>query len=109
MPPCPAPVFITWLFDAGPYEAGAMGKAALGWVTIGAWSREACIALAPWQKRLLRRLSGDYLREGDRAVKHDCPPPWQPDEMTPHSRDIVSAKIKSVFARMMKRQAERKA
>lgn len=106
MPPCSAPIFIAWLFDAGPYQASSMGKAALspGWVA--EWEAERGIRLEPWQRRLLRRLSGDYLAEGDRATKHDCPPPWQPSEMTPHSREVVSAKIKSVFARMLKRQAE---
>jgi hypothetical protein len=97
---------VQWLFDAGPHESGAMGRAALSWRGLAVWQRETGISLEPWQKRLLRRLSGEYLHQGDKAEKFDCPPPWQPDEMTPHSREVVSAKIAAVFGRLIKRQAE---
>jgi hypothetical protein len=83
-----------------------MGKSELSWGAIGEWAREIGIDLAPWQKRILRRLSRDYLNESERATKPDCPPPWQPEEMTPHSRELVGAKIMSVLKRLARRRDE---
>lgn len=34
------------------------------------------ITLSPWECRVLRRLSVDYLNESQRATKRDCKPPF---------------------------------
>lgn len=34
------------------------------------------ICLSPWECKVLRRLSIDYLNESQRATKADCPPPY---------------------------------
>jgi hypothetical protein len=106
LPPCSAPCFVEWLLDAGPTEPGGMGEARLSWRSLRAWEDGAGIRLDPWQRRLLRRLSGDWLAESDRARKVDCPPPWQPDA-GPIDRPAVSSKIQSMFRGRIARAKER--
>jgi hypothetical protein len=64
---------VEYLFDAGPANAGNV----LSWADLEEWQRETGIDLSPWQSRLLRRLSGDYLAEFRAAAEHDAPPPWK--------------------------------
>jgi hypothetical protein len=54
-----------------------MGVSAISWRTLEAWQAFTGIRLEPVAgARLLRRLSGDWLRESDKATKPDWPAPW---------------------------------
>jgi hypothetical protein len=68
---------IEYLLDAGPVSGGSNGAAALSWGELQAWQAGSGVSLPPWQLRLLRRLSGEYLSESFRAEAHDAPPPWE--------------------------------
>jgi hypothetical protein len=69
---------VSLLFEIGPTSAGGMGTIPLTWVDIATWQRLIGVELPPWQARLLRRMSGEYLESYHAAEKQDAPPPWQP-------------------------------
>lgn len=76
MPPVDCEYLLVYLFEAGPLQGGGSAPAALGWTEISAWRSLAGVALAPWQARLLRRLSLDYLNQMLQSTDPDCAPPW---------------------------------
>lgn len=78
-PPNPAPEIIAWLFEAGPAGHAGMGATALSWAEITEWQRNSGVRLMPWQARLLRRLSRDYVAQASKAEEPDCPAPWSRD------------------------------
>lgn len=84
---------IGYLFDAGPTSAAGQYGAALTWADLQAWQGGAGIYLPPWQLRLLRRLSGEYLSESMRADAYDAPPPWERDA----DREKVAQHIRRVL------------
>jgi len=84
---------IGYLFDAGPTSAGASSGVPLTWSDIRAWERGTGITLPPWQARLLRRLSADYLSESLTADAHDAPPPWVREA----DREKIAKHIKRVL------------
>jgi hypothetical protein len=77
MPPNPAPHITEWLVEMGLSEAAGMGVAPLSWTTIDAWCRRTGIDLSPWEARLIRRLSQDYIAMSRKAECETCPPPWR--------------------------------
>lgn len=77
MPPNPAPHVIDRLIEIGLTEAPGLGAGPLTWMQIEAWARLTGIMLEPWEARLIRRLSGDYLAESRKAEDLNCPPPWR--------------------------------
>jgi hypothetical protein len=58
-----------------------MGSGPITHEEMRAWQQNAGIDLAPWECRLLRRLSEQYLAEAHKAEKEGAPPPWQPPEV----------------------------
>lgn len=63
------------LFEAGPTSTDGMGRGALKWSDLMAWQQATGIELRPWELRIVRRLSGDYLAELVAAEKPSrlCP------------------------------------
>jgi hypothetical protein len=86
-------LLVEYLFEAGPVSAVGMGPVTLTWVDLEAWQRATGVSLHPWQARLLRQLSSEYLAESSIADAHDAPPPWdrEPD------RAKVANHIKRLF------------
>lgn len=81
---------VDWLFDAGPLNAAGVR---LTWADLESWQRGSGVSLQPWQARMLRALSGEYLAESRGAAEHDAPPPW-----TRHAdRERVAQHIKNVL------------
>jgi hypothetical protein len=76
MPPNPAPAITARLIEIGLTQAAGMGSAPLSWGEINEWQRATCVTLQPWEARLIRRLSTEYLAEGRRAESENCPAPW---------------------------------
>lgn len=87
---------IGYLFDAGPTSASGMGAVPLTWADLEAWERGSGVALQPWQARLIRQLSAEYLAEAQVADAHDAPPPWA-QEMETDRRAVVSKHIRNVL------------
>ena len=75
MPQVQAHYLIDYLFEVGPTE----GQEPVSFTELMKWQEAIGIELEPWQFRMLRRLSLDYLSESHKAMKHDCPPPWAPE------------------------------
>jgi hypothetical protein len=96
MPPNPAPHLIDRLVEMGLTEAAGMGVAPLSWLTIEAWQRVTAVRLTPWEARLLRRLSTEYIAEGRRAEDETCPPPWRA-EVTKREIETEEARLRMVL------------
>ncbi len=69
--------------------------AAIGWRDLTAWQEVMGIELEPWEARLIRRLSSEYISQYHEAEKPDCPAPWV--EVVEANREIVAAKVASIF------------
>lgn len=107
LPPCPAPFLIEHLMELGPVVAAGMGAAPIGWSDIVAWQGVTGIALPPWQARLIRQLSCDYLAMCREAEAPECPAPWQSGAMIESNRDTVSRRLGDALRRMSRRKRTR--
>lgn len=96
MPPNPASHITGWLVEIGLTEAAGMGAGPLSWREINEWCLGTCLDLAPWERRLLRRLSTEYLAESRRAESENCPPPWHTGP-TQASIDTEQARLEAVL------------
>lgn len=76
MPPNPAPHIINRLAEMGFVQPGGFGPSVLSWTEIVAWQAATMERLAPWEARLLRRLSAAYLAENREAESENRPAPW---------------------------------
>ena len=76
IPPDPAPHITEWLFDIGPVISGGMGMSRIEWRDIRAWQEQIGIPLAPWEARLIRQLSAEYLSMSLDAREDSCPAPY---------------------------------
>ncbi len=85
--------FIAYLFDAGPTSVGGMGMVPLTWTDLRAWELAVGVSLPPWQLRLLRQLSREYITEAIQADEHDAPPPWEREvdrvRIAKHIRNVI--------------------
>lgn len=70
-----------------------MGAVPLSWTTIDAWQRVTGISLDPWEARLIRRLSSDYLAMSREAENETCPSPWRAP-VTAQQRDSELARLR---------------
>lgn len=76
MPEAGAQYLVNYLFEIGPTMPGAGGPVQITHGEIRAWQENAGIDLQPWEVRLLRRLSLDYLTESYGAAKPGAKPPF---------------------------------
>lgn len=67
---------VGYLYEIGPVMSAGMGPGPLTHTEMRAWQRNTGIRLQPWEARLLRRLSMDYLAESNRSTTRGCKPPW---------------------------------
>ena len=95
MPSNPAPHIINRLTEIGLTEANGMGASPLSWREIEAWQRSTRVRVAPWEARLIRHLSREYLAEAHRAESENCPAPWH-SEVTPREREVEEANLRMV-------------
>lgn len=63
---------LDYLFEVGP----TMSEGPLTFEEIESWMRTTETNLSPFEVRLLRRLSREYLGESYAATKRDRPPPY---------------------------------
>ncbi|MCW2395892.1 hypothetical protein M2343_002308 [Sphingobium sp. B8D3B] len=77
MPPISARHIIDRLVEMGISQSNGMGSSPLCFTEIEAWQRVTGVRLAPWEARLIRKLSSDYLAESRKAESENCPPPWR--------------------------------
>nr|WP_277923477.1 hypothetical protein [Sphingomonas sp. TREG-RG-20F-R18-01] len=96
MPPAPAYHLVEYLIEMGMSEAAGMGMVPLSWREINAWCDRTRVDLAPWEARLIRRLSTEYLAESRRAESENAPPPWRA-EVTQRELDIEMARLEMLL------------
>lgn len=96
MPPNPAPHMIARLVEIGLSESNGMANTPISWGEINEWQRATHVRLAPWEARLIRKLSVEYLAEGRRAESENCPAPWR-TEVTQRERDVELARLQMVL------------
>lgn len=76
LPKNPAPYLAAWLFEIGPAVTTGQGMIEIGWDTLRDWQQTMGVALKPWEARLLKRLSRDYVGQWYDSRKPDCPAPY---------------------------------
>lgn len=96
MPPHSAPHLIRRLTEIGLTETTGMGPAPLSWREIEAWQRATNVRLAPWEARLMRQLSLEYIGESRRAESENCPAPFR-TEVTQREREVEEAQLRMVL------------
>lgn len=101
LPPNSVPYLTDWLFEIGPTVSGGMGPSPIGWRDMEAWQALTGVELLPWEAKLLRRLSYDFIAQMQDAKKMDCPDPWVPEQDTAANREAVSRQIGNAFKAMI--------
>lgn len=96
LPPNPVPHVTDRLMEMGLTQAAGMAAVPLSWQEIDAWCRRTAIDLTPWEARLIRRLSAEYLAESQRAEAETCPPPWRAP-VPQHQIDTEVSRLRSVL------------
>lgn len=96
LPPNPAPIIINRLIELGLTEPAGMGMVPISWQTLSAWQKLTGVQLAPWEARMLRTLSSEYLAESRRAESENCPAPWR-TEVTEREREVDLARLRAVL------------
>jgi hypothetical protein len=74
---------IGYLFEVGPTMAAGGYPGPITNTELVSWCELTGIQLAPWESRMLRRLSHEYLSETHRAEKFGAQAPWRPDGAKP--------------------------
>mgnify|MGYP003440186712 CR=1 FL=1 len=97
LPPVSAPWIIEWLLEVGPVDAAGVGVGPIKWREIDRWSKLSGTRLNPWQARLLRRLSLDWMQAAQAAEKPDCPAPWTENDQSQDHRALVAKKVGGLF------------
>jgi len=87
MPPNPAPALIARLIEIGLTEGGGMAPVPLSWGAINEWAKAVEVDVEPWEKRLMRALSVEYIAESRRAERETCPAPWRAPVVTQAERE----------------------
>ena len=82
-----AAYLVAYLWDIGPTMVAGMGLGPLTHEEIRAWQSNTGVWLQPWETRILRQLSMDYIVEMRDAEKAGHPAPWNP---TPSAADLSS-------------------
>lgn len=93
---------LEWLFEIGVSMHTGMGSIPLSWQEISEWGKD--LDLTPWEKKMLRELSTEYVSYSQKASEPDCPQPYfryiSEDQRNAVSKNILSTlrninKIKS--------------
>lgn len=96
MPPNPAPHITERLMEIGLAEAAGMGTVPVSWREIEAWQRLTGTVLPPWEARLIRRLSAEYIAENRAAEDESRPAPWRAP-VTVREVDTEESRLRSVL------------
>lgn len=97
LPENPAPYLTDWLFEIGPGLPTGNGMVEMGWQMIAEWQSVMGVALLPWEAKILRRLSRDFVAQWHESRDPDCPPPYQDRKRMAQNRDAVSRKVGGIL------------
>lgn len=108
LPENPASYLTDWLFDIGPTVPAGMSSAAIGYQDIAAFQSITGVEMMPWEAKLLRRLSGDFLAQLDRSKKPDCPAPYVPHDIAVRNDEAVGEQFRSWMETIQKTKSKPK-
>jgi hypothetical protein len=78
MPPVDAAGYLlNYFFEVGPTMAAGGYPGPITHQELRAWMDLTGIQLRPWEARMLRRLSLEYLDQSHKSEKLHCRPPWK--------------------------------
>lgn len=97
MPECGATHILEYLFEIGPTVPLGMSSGPVPFSEIEAWQRVTGIELSPWESRVIRRLSRDYLEQSFESRDPGCEPPFDSDEVESKRRDLVALQISQII------------
>ena len=86
---------VAYLFEVGPVASSGMGVAPVPYVELVAWQEGVGISLTPWEFRMLRRLSMEYVVESRLAEDADRAAPWVNPESEEYRLRVLPQRIKS--------------
>lgn len=81
------------LWEVGPTGSNGLGQAVITYAELAAWQQCAGVELQPWEARILRLLSADYVAQAKQAEKPDCPAPYSSNHAVEFDRAVVAKKI----------------
>jgi len=84
------------MLEIGPIEPGGMSSVPIGWASIRTWCELTRTPLRPWEARILRRMSAEYLRGLRDGEKMDSLAPFAA-EVTDDRRKAVERQIDRLF------------
>lgn len=85
-----------FLYRVGPFISSHEGPLPLSEEELRAFQANRGIELAPWVVDGFRRLSDEYIAQGEVSKSHECPPPWKPS-VEEFRKEILPTRIKSLF------------
>lgn len=89
------------LMECGPCMQGLAGPVALSWGEVAAWQRCTGATLQPWEARLVRALSAEWVAEARLAEKDGAASPLQRAATpTPEQRERISRGLGAALAAM---------
>lgn len=96
LPPVDAGAYlVAYLFEVGPIAAGAAGAIPVPYEELIYWQEGIGLTLNPWEFRMLRLLSAEYVVMSKLAEKKECPAPWVDPDSEEHKTKILPSRIKS--------------
>ena len=93
-----ADYLLGYLWEVGPTLVAGMGAGPITHQELCAWQANSGVRLQPWEARILRRLSIDYLAEMSRAERADCPAPWQEVEVVVDRAAVANRMLQAIRA-----------
>lgn len=105
MPPVPIDgrYLIEQFHEVGPASHGAMGGLLpVTFAEMEAWQQATAVELLPWEARLLRRLSCEYVAQYAASDAPECPAPWTSGNE--RAREDVSRRVRLIFGARAKKQ-----
>jgi hypothetical protein len=93
-PELPAAYLFDLLFEVGPFMNTGMGTLPLTWLEINAWKDAIGFDLQPWEARILKSSSAEYVAQMNLASKPNCPPPGKvvdkdPEQVAKHIKNTL--------------------
>ncbi len=102
MPPVHgAPHLLKLFLEVGPTEHTGMGECRLSWTEIRNWHEDLGLPLTAWEKRVIRRLSNEYMYASSMAEKADAKAPWE-HEVDDTELAIVAESLKQTIRGLAK-------
>lgn len=100
MPSVNGRYLIDYLYEIGPTISSGDGQAIIPQSEIIAWMSNTGVELEPWEIRIIRILSGEYLSEHYLSLKHDRPCPWDACPYLNVYKNLFWKRLRAAFGKI---------